>query len=165
MLHLQYDAKLLKYAREFLLSFEPLLLAAGCESLKDTSKKPDVVSSAFSADAQAKQWRDGFNALRLSGQFTDIVLVPTSVSSSKSSATNAVSEYAVSEGQNAADVFVDSAQLRAHRVVLTVAIPHLLTMQTWKEANDNSIAIYGTSFGAQAVLGKFFRRSIGGCTN
>ncbi|KAH9483420.1 Sacsin [Psilocybe cubensis] len=133
VLYLQYDVNPLVYAREFLLLFEPLLLAAGCKSLKETDRKPVDIPNP-STDAQFKQWKDRLNSLRLSGTCTDVTLVPRN------------------SFQDTVHVDVDLTKLRAHRVVLAAAIPHFFTMQSWKEAKDNFIDTHGTSFGAKAVL-------------
>ncbi|KAJ7161471.1 hypothetical protein C8R43DRAFT_336009 [Mycena crocata] len=111
--------------RRFLQDYRPLLLAAGADSVQAVAYRPQG-----SAQDGNTVLREAFNAMRMEGQLTDMVLIP-----------------------NEMDEGDDVEALRAHSTFLAAAIPHVrVALVNWREGGSKEYRFRGTYFGARAVL-------------
>ena len=170
MLNLHCDFGNLKTARDFLLKYDKLLLAAGCGTMKifhRDGREPVLGSS----EPDNQRLKEVLNEMRKSGELIDSVLVPTFSSSEiyigvndESDCESGVEEVEYECNDGAGDsgvepdngmVEVNSSELGAHRVILAAAIPHLRDRaKGWKmDSVLDEIHFYGSAFGAKLLLG------------
>lgn len=156
VLNLHYDCQQLRTARDFLVKYDKLLLAAGCSTMKvfdrDAREPPPTLS-----ESDNQRLREVQNEMRKSGELTDMVFVPSS--SAPGVADNEYesgSTIDVEFDDNVlGDVVVNPLDLRAHRLVLAAAIPYFRDRANgWKVENIvDGIRFYGSAFGAKLLLG------------
>ena len=167
MLNLHYDYGNLKTARDFLLKYNKLLLAAGCGAMKIFNRDGREPAPS-SSESDNQRLREVLNEMRKSGELIDTVLVPTFSSSEvfigesydRESVVNEV-EYECKDGADSGvepynDVLaVNPLELRAHRVILAAAIPYLRDRaEGWKVGSGvDEIQFYGSEFSAKLLLG------------
>jgi len=92
MLNLHYNFGNLKIARDFILKYDKLLLAAGCGTMKIFNRDGrEPAPSSSQSDNQ--RLREVLNEMRTSGELIDTVLVPTFSSSEVSLETSDESDH------------------------------------------------------------------------
>ena len=169
VLNLHYDYEHLRSARNFLLKYNKLLLAAGSSTMKIFNRdRHEPVPSSSESDNQ--RLREVQNEMRKSGELTDMVFVPTSSAPQASMICQAgcgsdgsgVDEvgYECRDGADRGmeidtDVAVNPSELRAHRLVLAAAIPYFRDRaKGWKtDSVVDGVRFYGSAFGAKLLLG------------
>jgi hypothetical protein len=176
VLNLHYDYEHLRSARNFLLKYNKLLLAAGSSTMKIFNRdRREPAPSSSESDNQ--RLREVQNEMRKSGELTDMVFVPTSSApevsmicqagcgSGGGSGVNEV-EYECKDGADRGmeidnDVVVNPSALRAHRLVLAAAIPYFRDRaKGWKtEGVVDGVRFYGSAFGAKLLLGMLLNSS------
>ena len=170
MLNLHYDIGNLKTARDFLLKYDKLLLAAGCGTMKIFNRDGHEPAPS-SSESDNQRLKEVLNQMRKSGELIDTVLVPTFSSSEVFFGANDESdyesgaeevEYECNDGAGDGGVEPDNnvvevnpSELGAHRVILAAAIPYLRDRATgWKKDSFvDEIYFYGSAFGAKLLLG------------
>jgi hypothetical protein len=169
MLNLHYDYGNLKTARDFLLKYDKLLLAAGCGTMKIFNRDGREPAPSTS-DTDNQRLREVVNEMRKSGELIDTVLVPTFISSELSIGEDYEGQhesiideidYKCEDGADSGvepdndAVVVNPLELRAHRVILAAAIPYLRDRaKGWKvDSVVDEIHFYGSAFSAKLLLG------------
>lgn len=142
VLHLQYDCGGLKRVRRFLAEYPNLLGVAGSVTLKNFERGPREVPTS-NTRAISDDLRTAFNNMRLAGELTDVVLVPSTLTE----------EDEVRRTVTGVTTPSDPA-LRAHLSFLSAVIPHVRqSAQGWLVNSTGRIPFYGSTFGAKALLG------------
>ena len=151
VLNLHYDCKQLRTAREFLVKYDKLLLAAGSSTMKIFDREYREPPPTLS-ESDNQRLREVQNEMRKSGELTDMVFVPSGAADEYESGSTIDIE---SDDDVLGDVVVDPSDLRAHRFVLAVAIPYFRDRaKGWKVENVvDGIRFYGSAFGAKLLLG------------
>ena len=165
MLNLHYDYGKFRRAKDFLLKYEKLLLAAGSTTMK-IFNRDGREPAPNSSESDHQRLREVLNVMRKSGELTDIILVPTS-RPSEGYLEESYEMYRADglddiqfECQDGADSGVkpvedmvdDSLALQAHRLILAAAIPYFRDRVKVENIVDE-IPFYGSWFGAKLVLG------------
>lgn len=171
VINLPYDTRLIKSVRDFLQSYENLLLAAGCGRL-NISKQAQAPLAAGSENATLRKMKEQFNQMRIKNELTDVVLVPKKArelaveelevdaiqkrDGEQPLVGNAVENADDGDALEIEDENINKSQLRAHGVVLAAAIPHLQSTLHWPRVVETGEIEFvgGTPFGAKCVLGK-----------
>jgi hypothetical protein len=173
VINLPYDTRSIKSVRDFLQSYENLLLAAGCGRL-NISKQAQAPVDAGSENVTLQKMKEQFNQMRIRNELTDVVLVPMKARELaveelevgaiyKSDGEQLLAGDAVENPDDGEalrleieDVNIGKSQLRAHGVILAAAIPHLQSTLHWPRVVKTGEIEFvgGTPFGAKCVLGK-----------
>lgn len=145
VINFAYDQAQLKRVRTFLRDYEKLLIASGSSTLNAGNRiereSPESERSSVLSDLRRRQAM--FNEMRLAGQMTDVVLMP-------SIRPTAVGEPVEDRPHNN----FDPSLLRAHRVFLAAALPYIReSVDGWLLTPE--LKFYGTATGAKALLGTF----------
>jgi len=165
MLNLHYDFGKFRKAKDFLLKYDKLLLAAGSTTVK-ISNRDGSQPGPSSSESDHQRLKEVLNEMRKSGELTDIILVPTSRPSEGYLEENDEMHRADGlddiqfEWQDGADsgvkpvedMVIDSPAIQAHRLVLAAAIPYFRDRVKLENIVDE-IPFYGSAFGAKLLLG------------
>jgi len=165
MLNLHYDYGKFRRAKDFLLKYNKLLLAAGSTTMKIFNRDGREPAPG-SSESDHQRLREVLNEMRKLGELTDIFLVPTSRPSEGYLEENYETYHADGlddiqvEWQDGADsgvkpvedVVVNSPALQAHRLILAAVIPYFRDRVKAENIVDE-IQFYGSAFGAKLVLG------------
>ncbi|KIM49917.1 hypothetical protein M413DRAFT_439046 [Hebeloma cylindrosporum] len=163
MLNLHYDYGNLKTAKDFLLKYDKLLLAAGCSTMKIFNRDGREPAPGPS-ETDNQRLKEMLNEFRKSGELIDTVLVPTSSDDEyESDAEFGVDQDEQEQLQDGADGggepdTIDEVEypveLCAHRVVLAAAIPYFRERaKGWKtDKVVDEIRFYGSAVVAKLLL-------------
>jgi len=165
MLNLHYDYGKFRKAKDFLLKYDKLLLAAGSTTMKIFNRDGREPAPS-SSESDHQRLKEVLNEMRKLGELTDLILVPTSRPSEDYPEENYETcgadglddiQFECQDGADSGvepvdDVVVNSPELQAHRLILAAAIPYFRD-RVMVEGIVDEIPFCGSAFGAKLLLG------------